>query len=93
LENCFSRRFVVGKGDQVTVTVYEDGKVIDNFTLPEGGNCTWETSDYGIHNGIPPYLYPSSHASSQMVLSKQDVPDAPLSHFIQVTIHWEVFFM
>jgi len=45
LENCFSHRFVVGKGDQVRV--YEDGKVIDNFTLPEGGNYTWETSDYG----------------------------------------------
>ncbi|MCD6457124.1 MAG: hypothetical protein J7K81_10130 [Methanophagales archaeon] len=40
---------VVGIGDQVTV--YEDGKVIDNFTLPEGGNYTWETSDYGIHIG------------------------------------------
>lgn len=38
---------VVGIGDQVTV--YEDGKVIDNFTLPEGGNYTWETSDGAIH--------------------------------------------
>lgn len=38
---------VVGIGDQVTV--YEDGKVIENFTLPEGGNYTWETTDYGIH--------------------------------------------
>jgi len=38
---------VVGIGDQVTV--YEDGKVIDNFTLPEGGNYTWETSDHAIH--------------------------------------------
>ncbi len=40
---------VVGIGDQVTV--YEDGKVIDNFTLPEGEEYTWETSDYGIHIG------------------------------------------
>ena len=40
---------VVGIGDQVTV--YEDGKVIENFTLPEGEEYTWETSDYGIHIG------------------------------------------
>lgn len=38
---------VVGIGDQVTV--YEDGKVIDNFTLPEGGEYTWETSKGAIH--------------------------------------------
>lgn len=31
------------------VTIYEDGKVIQNFTLPEGGNYTWETSDGAIH--------------------------------------------
>ena len=40
---------IVGIGDQVTV--YEDGKVIENFTLPEGESYTWETSDYGIHIG------------------------------------------
>ncbi|MBC8521706.1 MAG: hypothetical protein H8D26_06935, partial [Methanomicrobia archaeon] len=40
---------VVAIGNQVTV--YEDGKVIENFTLPEGGEYTWETSDYGIHIG------------------------------------------
>jgi uncharacterized protein YggL (DUF469 family) len=40
---------VVAIGNQVTV--YEDGKVIDNFTLPEGESYTWETSDYGIHVG------------------------------------------
>ncbi len=40
---------VVAIGDQVTV--YEDGKVIENFTLPEGESYTWETSDYGIHIG------------------------------------------
>ena len=40
---------IVGIGDQVTV--YEDGKVIENFTLPEGEAYTWETSDYGIHIG------------------------------------------
>jgi len=38
---------IVGTGDQVIV--YEDGKVIENFTLPEGEEYTWETSDYGIH--------------------------------------------
>ena len=31
------------------VTISEDGKVVQNFTLPEGENYTWETSDYGIH--------------------------------------------
>ena len=33
------------------VTIYEDGKVIDNFTLLKGENYTWETSEYGIHIG------------------------------------------
>jgi len=74
------------------VTVYEDGKVIDNFTLPEGGNYTWETSDYGID--IMHFIFVRLH----MLLCKwfyqsRMCPDAPLSHFIQVTIHWEVFFM
>jgi uncharacterized protein YggL (DUF469 family) len=40
---------VVAIGNQVTV--YEDGKVIENFTLAEGESYTWETSDYGIHIG------------------------------------------
>jgi len=31
------------------VTIYEDGKVVQNFTLPEGENYTWETSDGAIH--------------------------------------------
>ena len=40
---------IVGTGDQVTV--YEDGKVIDNFTLAEGEEYIWETSDYATHIG------------------------------------------
>ena len=81
----------------MTVTVYEDGKVIDNFALPEGGNYTWETSDYGIHNGIPLYLYPSSHASLQMVLPKQDVPRCtsilfhPSNHSLGGVFHVVIF--
>lgn len=31
------------------VTIYEDGKVVQNFTLPEGEEYTWETSDGAIH--------------------------------------------
>ena len=34
------------------VTIYEDGKVALNFTLPEGENYTWETRDHAIHIGI-----------------------------------------
>ena len=33
------------------VTLYEDGKAIDNFTLPEGEEYTWENVDYAIHVG------------------------------------------
>ena len=33
--------------DQVTIS--EDGKVVQNFTLPDGENYTWETSDGAIH--------------------------------------------
>ena len=33
--------------DQVTIS--EDGKVVQNFTLPEGEEYTWETSEGGIH--------------------------------------------
>ena len=33
------------------VIVYEDGKVIDNFTLPEGEEYTRENVDYVIHVG------------------------------------------
>jgi hypothetical protein len=40
---------LLGMGDQVTV--YEDGKVIDNFTLAEGEEYIRETSDYAIHIG------------------------------------------
>ena len=31
------------------VTISEDGKVVQNFTLPDGENYTWETSEGAIH--------------------------------------------
>ena len=40
---------VIVVGNQVTL--YEDGKAIDNFTLPEGEEYTWENVDYAIHVG------------------------------------------
>lgn len=33
------------------VTIYEDGGMIQNFTLPEGQEYTWETSSGGISIG------------------------------------------
>ncbi|KAB2946797.1 MAG: hypothetical protein MPEBLZ_01937 [Candidatus Methanoperedens nitroreducens] len=31
------------------VTIYEGGKVIQNFTLPEGEEYTWNTSNGGVY--------------------------------------------
>ena len=40
---------VILVGNQVAL--YEDGKEIDNFTLPEGEEYTWENVYYAVHVG------------------------------------------